>query len=558
MLFLPWLLVVVIPADVVWAQQTPFIREQQRLQERERALREQLEQTPDVRLPTGESSVEGRLPDDETPCFPINHIELSDESGRFGWAVPAADIPDDPVAGRCLGSRGISLVMARIQNAIIARGYITTRVLAEAQDLTTGVLTLRVIPGRIRAIRFSDESDSRATVWNALPAAPGDLLNLRDLEQALENWKRVPTADADIQIVPGEALGESDVVITWKQAFPLRLTLSVNDGGSESTGKYQNSVTVSGDHLLGLNDLFYLSVNRDLGGGQSGERGTRGHTLYYSFPFGYWTFTATDSAHRYHQTVTGINQDYSYRGTSATQDIKLSRIVYRDAAHKSTVFLRGYLTRSRNFIDDTEIIVQRRRMAGWEAGFGHRAFLAQSVLDFELAYRRGTGAFAALKAPEDYFGEGTARPEILTTEVALMLPFQLFGQPLRYDGRWRAQWNHTPLVPQDRFSIGGRYTVRGFDGESVLMAERGFLIRNDLSLPLSLPGQEIYVGIDHGRVGGRSADLLVGRSLTGAVVGWRGAYRNLSYDFFAGRPVSRPAFFPTDRTTAGFNLTLSL
>ncbi|WP_301102652.1 ShlB/FhaC/HecB family hemolysin secretion/activation protein [Propionivibrio sp.] len=26
-------------------------------------------------------------------------------------------------------------------------------------------------------------------------------------------------------------------------------------------------------------------------------------------------------------------------------------------------------------------------------------------------------------------------------------------------------------MPQDRFSIGGRYTVRGFDGESVLMAD---------------------------------------------------------------------------------------
>ena len=131
------------------------------------------------------------------------------------------------------------------------------------------------------------------------------------------------------------------------------------------------------------------------------------------------------------------------------------------------------------------------------------------------------------------------------------------AQRLRYQGTWRAQWNRTPLVPQDRFSIGGRYTVRGFDGESVLMAERGFLIRNDLSLALGQSGQELYLGVDHGRVGGPSAELLVGRHLTGAVIGLRGNYKQLNYDVFVGGPLDKPENFQTHHRTAGFNLTLS-
>ncbi|MDR0575982.1 MAG: ShlB/FhaC/HecB family hemolysin secretion/activation protein [Candidatus Accumulibacter sp.] len=459
--------------------------------------------------------------------------------------------------GRCLGGRGVSLVMSRLQNAIVERGYVTTRVLAEAQDLTTGVLRLKILPGRIRVIRFADGGDFRATLWNAFPAAPGDLLNLRDIEQALENWKRLSTVEVDIRIEPGALPGESDLVVTWKQAFPLRLTLSANDGGSEATGKRQGSVTVSGEHLLALNDLFYATYNQDLEGGRSGHRGTRGHTLHYSLPFGYWALAATGSAHHYHQTVAGAVQNYVYSGASDTLEARLSRLIHRDAMSKSTVYLRGYLTRSRNFIDDTEIEVQRRRMAGWEIGFTHRVFIADAVLDLDLAWRRGTGAFDALKAPEDAFGEGTARPKIATAEASLSLPFRFLGQRLRYNGLWRAQWNRAPLVPQDRFSIGGRYTVRGFDGESVLMAERGFLLRNDLSVSLGDSGQEVYLGLDHGRVGGRSAGLLVGRALTGAVTGLRGAWRQFSYDVFAGRPVSHPAFFKTDPVTAGFNLTLS-
>jgi len=434
---------------------------------------------------------------------------------------------------------------------------VTTRVLAEAQDLHSGTLTLTVLPGRIRAIRFTDDSGARANAWNAFPAKPGDLLNLRDIEQALENFKRVPTAESDIQIIPGDQPGESDLIIAWKQAFPFRFTLSANDGGSKSTGKYQSTATVSADDLLTLNDLFYVSVNQDLGGGDPGERGTRGHTVHYSLPFGYWMLGATSSTNRYHQVVAGASQNYLYSGTSENDELKLSRVIYRDAANKTTASLRGYLSTSNNFIDDTEVEVQRRRTAGWEAALAHRLFIANATLDFSLAYRRGTGAFSALHAPEEAFGEGTARPEIITTENSLTLPFKLGEQSLRYNGSWRAQWNWTPLVSQDRFSIGGRYTVRGFDGESVLMAERGWLIRNELGLALGESGQEFYIGVDHGEVGGPSADLLIGKRLTGAVLGLRGSFKDLTYDVFAGGPLSKPEGFRTAQTTAGFNLSLS-
>lgn len=529
-------------------------REIQRQIERNRQLREQQENIPDVRLDTPAQALPERIPDNETPCFPIREIRLRNDAD-FPWARATIDHDPDPAAGRCLGSKGINILMARLQSAMVERGYITTRVLAEPQDLRGGELTLTLIPGRIHAIRFSDNSDPRANAWNAIPAQPGDILNLRDIEQGLENLKRVPTAEADIQIVPAEAVGESDLLITWKQAFPLRLTLSANDGGSRSTGKRQGSATLSADHLLTLNDLFYASLNHDLD--HSGRRGTHGGTLHYSLPYGNWLLGATASKNNYHQTVAGLNQDYRYSGTSKTGELRLTRLIHRNATHKTSAYLRGYLTQSANFIDDTEVEVQRRRMAGWESGLQHRAFIGQGTLDLSLAWRQGTGAHDAIAAPEEAFDEGTARPRLLTAESGLDLPFKIGKQSLRYTGTWRAQWNRTPLVPQDRFSIGGRYTVRGFDGESVLMAERGWLIRNDLGINLGDSGQSLYLGLDHGQVGGQSADLLIGRRLTGAVIGLRGGYKGFSYDLFTGRPLKKPNGFETARNTSGINLNLA-
>jgi len=229
----------------------------------------------------------------------------------------------------------------------------------------------------------------------------------------------------------------------------------------------------------------------------------------------------TSSSYDYHQAVARANQTYRYSGNSHNSDIRLSRLVYRDAVRKTGAYLRGWTRESKNYIDDTEVEVQRRSMAGWEAGLTHREFLGEAVFDASVGYRRGTGAMGAISAPEEAFGEGTSRPIILTADAQFGLPFRLGPLAMRYGLNWRAQWNRTPLVPQDRFSIGGRYSVRGFDGEMSLTGERGWLVRNDLGVILGQSGQELYLGLDYGQVGGPSSRLLVGDRLAGAVLGLR-------------------------------------
>lgn len=543
------------------AAPNPFV-EEQRQQERERALRQQQERAVDGRKPSGARPEDRRLPTDETPCFRIERIVLAGERAEdFQWALAAAageDGSDDP-RGRCLGTEGVDIVMARLQQAVVARGYVTSRVLAAPQGLQQGTLTLTLVPGRIAAIRFADGSEARTSLASAIPARPGDLLNLRDVEQGLENLKRALTAEADIQSEPSKAPdarpGDSDLVVKYAQRFPLRTTLSLDDSGTKATGKTQAGATVAWDNPLGLNDLFYVSLNHDAFN-RSGQ-GTSAQTVHYSMPWGYWLASATESQSKYHQTVQGADQAYVYAGESSNAELKLSRLVYRDQRRKTTLGLRTFRRSAHNFVNDTEVGVQRRATSGWELGVAHREFMGEATLDANLAWRRGTGAFGALPAPEEQFGEGTSRFRLAIAELGLNAPFQLGAQKLRYTGLWRAQWNHGPLTPQDRFSIGGRYTVRGFDGESSLMGERGWLLRNDIGWALGETGAELYAGIDHGQVGGPSTEGLAGRRLTGGVIGLRGAWKGLNYDLFVGAPIHKPEGFRTAGTTAGFSLNYS-
>lgn len=539
------------------AQQSPA-QELLRQQERERALQEQQDATPDVRLARPAPPAPDRIPADESPCFAIHSIRLDGEHSKaFQWALHAANAPGDPATGRCLGSAGIAIVMKRIQNAIVARGYVTTRVLAQSQDLHAGTLALTVVPGRIHAIRFAPHT--RGTSWRtALAARPGDILNLRDIEQGLENLKRVPTVDADIQIAPAEGNdvqpGESDLLIVWKQSAPARVAATLDNSGSKGTGKLQATATLSLDNLLTWNDLFYANVGKAMF--NPGGRGTHSATLHYDVPYGDWLIGSTVSDYTYHQTVAGYAANYVYSGTSHNADVKLSRLLYRNASIKAGMYVRAWERDSNNFVDDTEVLVQRRRQGGWEAGLTYKEFFGTATLDADAAYRRGTGAFRALHAPEELFNEGTARTQLITADAQLTIPFSVAAQRFRYTGTWRGQWNRTALIPQDRFAIGGLYTVRGFDGEVQLTGDRGWLIRNDVGWSVG-GSQEIYLGADIGHVGGAPTAQELGQNLVGAAVGLRGGWHGLAWDVFVGAPISKPKGFPTGSSTAGFSLSWS-
>lgn len=577
---------------------------QDELEHRQRQAVQVLEAQVDAQArPTATDLGHLPLPEDERPCFPIQQVDIT---GMEGTQVPSAlwrglsralahyqdsgtgrPMPDAP-QGRCLGAQGINILLVRAQNHLIGRGYITSRVLAPVQDLKTGQLTLNVISGHVSALRAAPQkSDSMASghvktdtdkatanqeqtlpvrVKTALPLRPGDLLNLRDIEQGLENIKRVPTTDADIQIAPADQaeqadVGQSDLIVHHTQQRSVRLNLSLDDSGTDNTGKYQAAATLSLDNPLRLNDLFYLSYSRALGGGKpqaEGRRGSDAYQLRYSIPYGYWLLDVGISKNSYRQTVAGAVQNYLYSGYSQSAEVALGRVLHRNASSKTSFTLKGWGRSSRNFIDDVEVDVQRRRTAGWQAQLHHRRYVGAASLDTTLAYKRGTGAFGAQSAPEELFGEGTSHFALATADLSINAPFTLGGQKLRWNSQWRWQHSFTRLTVQDQFSIGGRYTVRGFDGENSLLAERGWFTRNELGWALGASGQEAYVGLDYGRVNGQGSQHLPGKSLTGAVVGLRGQGKGwaqgLSYDVFVGTPVHKPNNFRTTKYAAGFHM----
>ena len=532
----------------------PFATSNEQLilqQQRQKALEQQLAPAaPDVRLSTKSSAAAKLDFPAETPCFPIQQVQLQGRDALPHW-LPLQKLADR-ATGHCLGGKGINALMSLLQNRLIDHGYVTTRVLAPQQNLNTGTLTLVIVPGTVRSVRFTPESDRYVSLLTAFPVRPGKVLDLRDIEQGLENFQRVPTVQASMEIAPGEKPGESDVLLTWKQSRLWRFGLSLDDSGSRSTGRYQGGATLYIDNPLSLSDTLYLSAGAALQ--PHSAKGTHNYTAQYALPFDYWAASVTASSNDYYQTVAGLNGDYRYSGESNNLGVQLSRVLHRSGSQKTSLTWDVLTRESKNYINGTQVDVQRRKTAAWKIGMQHRHYINAATLDAGISYQRGTRWFGAISAPEEYFGDATALSKILQLNAQLELPFTVLGQTFRYNAQYQRQMSATPLTPQDQFAIGSRWSVRGFDGERTLNADNGWTVRNELGWFTPLPQQQLYLGIDYGEVSGHSSPYLVGKHLAGGALGLRGALFNASYDAFIGIPLSKPEGFSTDPVTFGFNL----
>jgi hemolysin activation/secretion protein len=571
------------------------------------------------------AALQNALPTNETPCWPLHRVELQSHWPSLHYVHiqsvvrQAIALADD--APSCLGPQGIDWLVKRAQNELIGLGYITAQVQLPAQDLNQGILHLQLSPNRIRSIDLT-ASTSLSTLPNISPSTlavqAGDVLNLRDLEQSLENLRRSPNAEASVQIMPiapteGDGTDGStsptsptslsDVRITYQLDRPLRLSLNADDGGSRSTGQLQGSATLSWDNPLGLADLFYVTLGHDVGktlGYRDPEpRASQNGVLHYSMALGRWQLGGTTSQSSYRQTVVGAFQNYVYSGQSTSSELQIGRTLHRTGSSKTSASVKAFARGSNNFIDDTEVEVQRRQVGGWEAGLQHTQHLPAAwwggSIDANATYRHGTGAFGAMPAPEEGLGEGTSRMRLMQAQLNWQTPLpwleQLTGGRWTYTSQVRWQWNLSALSPQDRFCLGGRYTVRGFDGNQSLCAERGRLWRQEFAVPLHLPKPDqtsespkapesplsplpvqlqAYVALDAGRISGPSTHPertpLAGRYLGGMALGLRAfvggptlakTQGQTQLDVFVGKPLHQPQGFDASKGTVGFNLSMS-
>ncbi len=289
----------------------------------------------------------------------------------------------EPYIGKKIGAKGVNALTKMLAKKILERGFITTRIAVLDQNMGTGKLIFTVTPGYIEDIKFAKAS-TFGTWRTAFPNRPGDILNVRDLEQGLEQMKRVPNQHVDMKLEPGSKPDNSIVVLDVKRRKMWAAGISIDDSGLENTGRLQVSGNITLYNPTGLNDILSYSYSKDAEH-QDHLHGTKDNSFYYTLPCGNYTFNVSRYYNENYQLVPTLVPLES-RGKTTTWQAGVQRVLYRDSVRKTQGSFKLIKRRKENYIDGEEVRVQRLCTTAYQLGLMERRYVGQGVIDAMLYY----------------------------------------------------------------------------------------------------------------------------------------------------------------------------
>ena len=455
--------------------ETDLIRERQdRLLDEQRRRLEELKD-----LPGKEATPAQQAAPADTRCFPIKNIELK---GADSLSAGQREHLLKPYMGQCLGVTQLNQLLKVITDHYIEKGLVTSRAYLPQQDLSGGHLKVLVVEGRLEGLQGAQGSQlSERELAMAFPGKTGDLLNLREIEQLLDQINRLPSNQAKMELAPGQKVGGSEVLVTNTPQKPWRVGLSRSNDGQKSTGEQQWGTSFEWDSPLGLADQLMLRGGHDAISDH--QKTSNNALLYYNLPFGWWNLSYAYSQSEYRSVAQASGFDFKQTGDSQNHQLRLERVIHRDSVSKTSLNTGLAYLRTNNFIEDSKLAVSSNRLSEAQFGINHGRRIGSAFVNVDLGMQNGIGAFDAQRENQrrDAFGNLTpdARYRKYTATISYLQPFKLWDESLVFSSLITGQRSEDVLFSPQRMSLGSQSSIRGYKDQT-LTGDSGGYWRNDL------------------------------------------------------------------------------
>ncbi|WP_226504476.1 ShlB/FhaC/HecB family hemolysin secretion/activation protein [Pseudomonas sp. MWU16-30317] len=410
-------------------------------------------------------------------CFTIQSIELK---GADALSAGERETLTKPYIGQCLGVAQLNELLKVITNLYIDKGLVTSRAYLPQQDLATGHLQVLIVEGKLEHLRSEAGSGlSPRELTMAFPGHEGQRLNLREVEQLLDQVNRLPSNQAQMELAPGTEVGGSDVLVKNTEQKPWRANLSRNNDGQKSTGEQQWNTGFEWDSPLGLMDQLALRGGHDAVSDH--QQLSKNAMLNYSLPLGWWTFNYSYSQSDYRSVAQANGYSFEQSGDSETHTLHAERVIHRDAVSKTSLSVGFSHMRTRNYVEDSLLSGSSPSLSEVQYGFNHGRRIGSAFVNLDLGMQQGVGGFGAQS--EDHSGPGApdSRYRKYTGTLSYLQPFTLWGERLSFSSLATGQRSEDVLFSAQRTSLGGSSSVRGYK-DQFLSGDSGGYWRNDLRL----------------------------------------------------------------------------
>lgn len=445
----------------------------------------------------------------------------------------------------CLNQSELIALQRDLSAALIEHGHITSKINIPPQNISTQTLTIDWYPGTLAAIKADPAGGKPIGSLNMLyPNRTNGLYSQRDADQASENLKRLSSqGNAKIELQPGTDAGTSTIVYSleptpWRKR--INGTVGIDNAGSASTGQYQANASLTIDSPLHINDQLTLNYNRNADATHDNHN-TKSHGVNWDIATGRFTLGVGYNASSYLQTVPGYQSNLAYTGNSQDFFANLSYMLYRNSNSKTQTSFKIGRKISHSSIDATELPIQMRDYVYTDMGLSHTRYHKDQQYTIALNLRQNLPALS--KSVGFIYGEPNWNNKwsVYTLNATASIPFQLKQSHWKYSASLKAQRAGRPTPNSELFSLGSRYTVRGFNETFSISGEDGIQIRNELAYLYGKDQrQQVYLGLDWGKIKGPATDNAIATQLMGSAIGVRGNYHSVNYDVAIGMPIKGP------------------
>ena len=398
--------------------------------------------------------------------------------------------------GHCLSLTQINMLLREITMYYIKNSYLLTRAVLMPQKIKNNILIIRVVPAIIEHIYFASNKKKQnngyaSEIFTAFPFLQNNHLNLRDIEQGLEQLNRLESNATRVQFLPGTKLGLSRVQISNASKKPWHLQLGIDNHNTSSSDDNNTSAELTWDSLLFLNDLWRANVQENGNGSKLDKSYTRSQSLYTNVPLGYWTASYFATNFSYKNRIEKLKLELYNYGKAHTQVTALDRVLYRSQYAKTSIAYQNKYRKSKNYIEKALLVSSSRSIQSHSLNLKHRQSINNAAFHSSLNTQWGKLSPVApvdevKKADKESSEEGSQKdpkaPQLNFQKINFSLvynqPFFIGDKHFFWNIFLQAQYSPNILFSSEQLQIGGLHSVRGFRKQS-LSGDKGYIIRSE-------------------------------------------------------------------------------
>lgn len=387
----------------------------------------------------------------------------------------------EPYLNRQMDYQDLERIRRKLTLHYIQNGYVNSGAVLPDQAVSAGVVTYRIVEGRLSEVAVSGNRWLRDGYYTSrIRLSSGPPVNIHALEQRLQLLQQLDMVQrVHAELKPGIEPGQSVMALKVEEHMPLGFWVGFNNYQSPSVGAERGLITLEDRSLTGNGDILSVTYGRSRGLDSLVD-------VAYRLPL---TPRDTTLGLRYRINDFGIVeepfQDLDIESKSEIYELRLRRPVWRTPSRELAVGLIGERLHSRSWLLGDPFSFSPGTIDGESTVAALRFFQdylyrsQRNVVALHSRFSWGLDTLGATEHDDSDIPDGEFFTWLGQFQWAGILHRMDIQTILRTD----IQLANEPLLALEQIPVGGRYSVRGYR-ENQLVRDNGVTASLEMRVPL--------------------------------------------------------------------------